>query len=58
LLALVAARPVAERDFLDAQVVAHAAVAALAGERGLGVGRAVAHLLAGDPYTDPSSHVR
>ena len=39
----------ADADFLDAQVVADGLVAALARERGLGVGRAVAHPLAGDP---------
>src|SRR5215210_7156399 len=48
-LRLAAAGLVADRDLLDPEVVADAAVAALAGERRPRVGGAVAHLLAGDP---------
>jgi len=40
---------VADSDLLDAQVLADLLVAAGARERGLRVGRAVAHPLAGDP---------
>ena len=47
----------AEVDLLDAEVVAHAAVAALAGERGLRVGGAVAHPLAGDPVAPGAGQV-
>ncbi len=40
---------VTDHDLLDAQVVAHGLIAALARERRRGVGAVVAHALTGDP---------
>src|SRR5215218_4839085 len=47
----------AEADLLHAQVVAHLAVATLAGERRLGGGLAGAHPLAGDPVAAAAAQV-
>jgi hypothetical protein len=48
---------VVEADLLDAQVVAHRLVAALARERGLVLGGSVAHLLPGDPVPAGTTQV-